>query len=110
MGRCPATLPLFNTRPLAEPAFSRDVLFVCSSPKYPLGSCQIKSQLARSRHEAGVVCVPWQAAALTVVQQQRRGEAGGVMGGPVAHMTEASLVPWQVPITSLGQPQQPGCA
>lgn len=79
MGRRPTTFPLFNTQLLVEPAFSRGVLFVCSSPEYPLGSCQIKSQLARSRHEAAVVCVPWQAAALTVVQQQRQGKKGGAM-------------------------------
>lgn len=53
-------------------------------------------------------CVPWHGATLTGVRRRRGGGgrrgSGGTCCSPPPAPTEASLVPWQVSITRLGQP------
>lgn len=106
-----------------SPPSARGVLFVCSSPKCSLGSRQIKSQLAHLGHEGQCgMCwlagsVRWQAA----FPGRQRSLAGSSprcghgrqerrCGTCCSHTapTEASLVPWQVPVPRRGQPHRQG--
>lgn len=113
LGDVPQSSHCLTARPLAEPAFSEGFffvcLFVCPSPKHSLGSHQIKSQLAGLRHEAwcGMCSLArsypyWGTAAEGRGRQE--GPRGDLLLTPPAP-TEASLVPWQVSTTRLGQPQ-----
>lgn len=75
-----------------SPPSARDVLFVCSAPKYTLGSRQIKSQLACLRH--GEWCGMRSLAGCCPCCSM------GVDLFLTPHTpAKASLVPWQVPIT-----------